>query len=636
MCGIAGVFDPRATPAAATLEAMNDCIDHRGPDESGLYRDGPVGFAHRRLSIIDLQTGRQPIFNEDGTVAVIFNGELYNYKSLRESLVDAGHRFTTETDTETLVHAYEEYGIEFLDHLEGMFAFALWDGERERLVLARDPMGIKPLVLADDGERIAFGSELPSVLAAGIDHGGLDETALAQYFALGHVPAPRTAFENVTKLKPGEFAVVSDGDVRREQFYRFSVSSRAPPFEAASRRLRSLLEDAVRERLQSDVPLGAFLSGGIDSSVLVGIMATLSDEPVNTFTIGFDQSHFDESWAAREVAEYHGTDHHEFTMSPDDVQELIPEVLGRLGEPFADQSLLPSYLVSRESSRHLKVALSGDGADELFAGYDKYLVEFYSSYYRALPRSFRSVIDAAVNALPASRGDKYSELLYQAQWFVNRSTPPEVSERHFELMRILDERTADAFDGVDPFAAGQRDLSIQHANLDTGDDSRDALTRIQAVDARYSLPNQMLTKMDLASMYNSLEVRVPFLDTEVVEYTLSLPTDYKITHRNRKRILTHACEDLLPEPILNRDKQGFEMPIGEWLRTDLADDFLEMLETADLGVLNDDAVRAIFEEHAAGRREHGKFLWSVYVFKQWANRMVEQGVLEPSRVRAKR
>jgi asparagine synthase (glutamine-hydrolysing) len=628
MCGIAGLFDTNSTPNVKTLERMNECVAHRGPDDNGVYTDGPVGLAHQRLSIIDLETGTQPIFNEDRSVVVIFNGEIYNHRALRDDLASSGHRFTTRTDTEVLVHAYEEHGLAFVERLEGMFAFALWDTQTERLVLARDPVGIKPLVFARSGGRTGFASELPALLASGMDHGGIDVTALECYFALGHVPAPYTAFDNVSKLNPGELVVVSEQGISRDRFHTFSPPRRAPGLGNGATELRKRVRRAVEERLQSDVPLGAFLSGGIDSSVVVGMMADLSDTPIDTFTVGFDESLFDESWAAREVADYHDTNHHEFEMSPGDVRELVPDVLARLGEPFADQSLLPSYVVAQETSRQVKVALSGDGADELFAGYDKYRAEYYSEYYRAFPSNVRSeLIEPTINSLPASRGNRIATLIHQGQWVLNRSAPVAVPDRHFEWMRVPDGRAKTSFDSIDPLETSQGELHRQHDRLPAGMTERDALARIQAVDTQYSLPNQMLRKVDSASMYNSLEARAPLLDTDVVEYAMSLPTSYKITPRKRKLVFKHAFEDVLPDAILGRKKQGFDMPIGEWFKHELAAEFRSTVRSVDLGFLDDDAVLDVFREHVSGRRNHEKFLWTVYVFRRWARRMCEQGVL---------
>ena len=628
MCGITGVFDPHEDPGE-NLKAMNACLAHRGPDDSGIFQDGPVGLAHTRLSIIDLSTGKQPIFNEDETVSVVFNGEIYNYRSLRASLSKAGHSFSTETDTEVLVHLYEEHGPSFVDRLEGMFAFALWDHDDERLLLARDPMGIKPLLLADDGDRLAFGSELPALLESGVNHGGIDRESISQYFALGYIPAPRTAFHNIRKLRPGEQVVVSREGVEQRRFYTPTVESRDVSFTTAVDGLRGRLEDAVEERLMSDVPLGAFLSGGIDSSIVVGLMARLSDSPVQTFTVGFNESRFDESWAAREVAEYHDTNHTEYTVTPEEVRDAIPDVLDSLGEPFADQSLLPTYAVSHETSRDVKVALSGDGADELFAGYSRYRGEYYAKHYRRIPLAVRTnLLEPAVNRLEVSRRTTRGELVRKGQKFL-RGGEPDPAMRHFEWARVPDDNAAAAFDRVDPVETGRRVLREQHEATSEylPEDRQDDLATILAVDTQFGLPNQILHKTDLASMQNSLEVRVPFVDTDVVEYAMSLPTEYKITPRKQKRVLKRAFNDMLPKSILERGKQGFDMPIGEWLKDDLRSEFRETVTSIDTDLLNSRKVLDIFNNHRTGAGEHGKFLWSVYVFARWHRQMTRRGVI---------
>jgi asparagine synthase (glutamine-hydrolysing) len=632
MCGIAGLYSMTNPPETGVLERMNECIEYRGPDESGYFRDDLVGFTHRRLSIVGVDTGRQPIFNENGSVCIIFNGEIYNYPHLRDELEPA-HTFTTETDTEVLVHLYEEHGPSFVQRLRGMFAFALWDADAKRLLLARDRMGIKPLLLALDCDTVAFASELPALLESGLEHGGLDTHAISEYFAFGQIPAPRTVFENIRKLQPGELVIIDDSGVASEQFYTPTFERREPTFEKAVGELRSRMDAAVERRLMSDVPLGAFLSGGIDSSIVVGTMADLMDDPVRTFTVGFEQSLFDESWAAREVADYHGTNHTEFTVSPQEVRDAIPTVLDRLGEPFADQSLIPTSIVSQESSRDVKVALSGDGADELFAGYSKYRGEYYSEYYRRLPEKLRSALIApAVNSLKASRSGRRGELVRKAQKFL-RGDVAGVADRHFAWNRIFEDDTHTAFDGIDPSSVGRKHMREEHAHAEEilPGNRRDDISRILAVDTRFGLPNQILHKTDLASMYNSLEVRVPFLDTAVVECAMSLPSEYKITRSEQKRVLKEAFEDRLPESILERDKQGFDMPIGEWFKNELATEFRETVTGLDTDLVDPGEVLDVFENHRTGKSEHGKFLWSVYVFARWHRRMVDAGVLSPEK-----
>lgn len=629
MCGIVGTFFPDSSARESELCEMNECLTHRGPDEGGIFCSGSVGLGHRRLSIIDLETGRQPIFNEDGSIVVIFNGEIYNYKSLRQELAATGHKFETETDTEVLVHLYEEYGADFVNHLEGMFAFALWDEDREQLLLARDPMGIKPLhVLRNDGS-IAFGSELKAVLESSLDHGSLNEAAIGEYFAFGYIPAPKTVFENVTKLRPGELLTVDEAGVSREVYYDPAINSVSSEYTSAAQTLRNHVENAVEKRLMADVPLGAFLSGGIDSSIIVGVLSELTDDPIQTFTIGFDESQFDETWAANAVAEYHDTDHHEYTVTPDDVRNIIPTVIDSLGEPFADSSILPTYIVARETRRDVTVALSGDGADELFLGYNKYRGEFHSKYFRALPRSIRlNMIKPTVNNLPASRETRSGELIRMAQKFVRGADRDSVS-RQYQWMAITTEDTAPALRTVDAMRAGKARIepaqATAKADLPAGRQS--ALSVMRMADSRFALPDGILKKVDRASMLNSLEVRVPFLDMEVFEYAMGLPIEYMITKTDRKRILKDAFEDLLPNEILTRNKQGFEIPVGEWFKDELASEFIETLATTETDVLNKTVVKEIYEEHAHGSKDHTHFLWAVYVFIKWFDRMEQDGYI---------
>ncbi len=630
MCGISGLYSTTSSPDEHVLEQMNSCLDYRGPDDSGYFQDGPIGFAHRRLSIVGIDTGQQPIFNEDETVSVIFNGEIYNYPELRSKL-EPEHTFGTDTDTEVLVHLYEEHGTSFIKQLQGMFAFALWDVDAQQLLLARDRIGIKPLLLADDGETMSFASELQPLLSSTVDHGGISEQAVAEYFAFGQIPAPRTIFSNIQKLNPGELVIIDEDGRSHEQFYTPNISTQSPSFEEASAELRQQVETAVERRLMSDVPLGAFLSGGIDSSIVVGTMADLIDDPVKTFTVGFEQSLFDESWAAREVAEYHETDHTEFTVTSDEVRETIPAVINKLGEPFADPSLIPTYIISRETSRDVKVALSGDGADELFAGYSKYRGEYYSKYYRKIPQQLRNKIVAPIiNGLEASRSEQRGELIRKAQKFL-RGGAEDTVDRHFAWNRTLTDESLTPLEADNSVRTGRERLHEAHSNQSIAvTAATDDLSQMLAVDTQFGLPNQILYKTDLASMYNSLEVRVPFLDTNVVEYALSLPTEFKITRNTQKRILKHAFADRLPEAILQRNKQGFDMPIGEWFKDELADEFRETVHRLDTDLLDTRSILKAFEEHQTGNSDHEKFLWSVYVFARWHNRMIDSMVLSPS------
>ena len=629
MCGISGVFSVDDPPTQGELRDSNDCVEHRGPDADGYFLEPPIGLAHRRLSIVGLDSGDQPISNENGSVVVIFNGEIYNYPELYDELRQSGHSFATDTDTEVLVHLDEEHGRELVDRLEGMFSFALWDRDAECLLLARDPVGIKPLLFANDGDRIGFASELPSILRSNVDQGGLDERAISEYFSFGYVPAPRTAFENVEKVQPGESIVVSSEGIERERYYTPTIEPVEDSFTTASETLREMVFESVEKRLMSDVPLGTFLSGGIDSTILAGVMARLHDRQVQTFTVGFERERFDESDLARRVAKFHGTDHTEYRVSAADVREAMPGVLGRLGEPFADPSLLPTYIVSRETSQDVKVALSGDGADELFAGYSRYRGEYYSKYYRRLPSGIRSkLIKPGVKRLPASRSSRTGERIRKGQKFVGVSAddPP---RRHFEWVRKAPDEANEAYRHSEPMSDGVERMREEYGRVSSQlpAERRQPLNEMLAVDTQYGLPNQMLQKVDLASMYNSLEVRVPYLDTEVVEYALGLPVEYKITARNRKRILKEAFGDLLPQEILTQPKRGFDMPVGEWFKDELRADFETLLSEVDAPLLHQRTVLSLLEEHCSGRRDYEWFLWNVYVYVQWCKRMQAQGYL---------
>jgi asparagine synthase (glutamine-hydrolysing) len=607
---------------------MQATLAHRGPDDAGLYTTGGVGLAHTRLSIIDPGAPGQPIWNEDQSVAVVFNGEIYNYRQLREDLEASGHRFQTATDTEVLVHLYEERGRSFVDALDGMFAFAIWDATAEKLLLGRDPMGIKPLLLADDGETIGFASELPALLEAPIAHGGIDTHAIAQYFSLGYIPAPRTAFQNVSKLRPGHLAVISADGLKTSQFYTPTISSCGDDIGTASTEIADLVRNAVSKRLMSDVPLGAFLSGGIDSSIIVGVMSELQDRPVKTFTVGFEQERFDESGPARAVAEHFETDHHEFAMTPADLREDIPTVLGKLGEPFADPSLIPTHAVARETGQHVKVALSGDGGDELFAGYEKYRGELFSRYYRALPRPLRSLLRGVVTSLPGNRDDALREAIRQVRTFLVAGGTSDIAERHFRWNRVVEEPI---FVGEENSQVAGRSLFAEHhdsARDRLSDECQDPVSVIQAVDTRGALADQILRKVDAASMYKSLEVRTPLLDTGIVEYAQSLQRSHVITPRTQKRVLKRAFTDLLPKKIRARKKQGFDMPLGHWFRTGLADDFRMTVSRTSAPMIDQRSVLAAFDRHRKGRRAHGKFLWTIYVFCKWYDRMQSDGILD--------
>jgi len=630
MCGIVGLYSPSSKPTEETLKRMNDCIIHRGPDQSGMYINGPIGLANRRLSIVGVETGKQPIFNEDQSIVVVFNGEIYNYKRLRDQLQKQGHRFTTDTDTEVIAHLYEECGEEFVNKLNGMFAIALWDRSSEQLLLARDQMGIKPLYVGvEPNGRIAFASELSALFPVDFDFGGIDTAAIAEYFAFGYIPAPKSAFQNISKLRPGELAVVSDDGLYKNRFYKPKIKSIQKNKDRVVSDLRERVETAVRDRMQAEVPIGAFLSGGIDSSIITGILSKYSSDPVKTFSVGFSEKQFDETWAAREVASYHKTDHHEYTVSPSDVRGVIEKMIPALGEPFADSSILPTYIVSQKTSETLKVALSGDGADELFAGYNKYRGEYYSKYYRAIPRSIRkNFIEASINRLPASRGTKTGEQIRKGQKFI-RGAGHDISERQYQWMAITIPENANIMNKSNVQQSAVNRIEQAHTESESilPQNPQDDLTKIQMADLRFALPDGILSKVDRASMQNSLEVRVPFLDTNVFEFAMGLPSNYKITPTKQKYILKQAFDDLLPKKIQQRGKQGFEVPIGEWFKNELKSEFLEVINSSQTEVLDMSLIDEVYKEHCHGTKDHAHFLWAVYVYLRWEDRMRRKNII---------
>jgi asparagine synthase (glutamine-hydrolysing) len=601
---------------------MADRIRHRGPDEDGfLVREG-VGFAFRRLRIIDLHTGSQPQANEDGTVHVVFNGEIYNHKELRERLAARGHRFQTSSDTEVLVHLYEDRGPDLVKELNGMFAFAIWDSRRQTLVLARDPVGIKPLMYAPAPDGLVFGSEMGCFLEAEGVALEIDPLAVHHLLSWGAIPAPHSIYRGVKRLAPGHVLVWRDGRISERRYWH-PLESEAPPprtMREGRERLRELLEDSVRLQMVADVPLGAFLSGGVDSTTIVGLMSRRGSD-VHTFSIGFsDDPVFDETRYAREAAEFHATRHREEQLGAGEIRDVIPAVLDGLSEPFGSSSLLPAFVVARETRRFMTVALSGDGADELFGGYNKYLGETYLRRYRRIPSFLRrAVLEPAIGRLPATRASRFGEWGRKAKRFLD-GLEEDAAERHDlwmryapaeEVCRLLGEPAA-ANPGVATIRALHRDFA--HRGGD------DPLNRILFTDFSLALPTDMLLKVDAASMLNSLEVRVPFLDHRIVSLAMSMPGEWKIRGTRRKRILKEAVGDLLPPGIRNRPKAGFDVPVGEWLKSSLKELFWDTVGAEGTVPIDRALLARFYEEHAAGRADRSKILWAVLALKWWEAR----------------
>lgn len=611
MCGICGIVLRDGVVTPALLKEMNATLLHRGPDDEGVFVAGEVGLAVRRLAIIDLVTGHQPIDNEDGTVTVVFNGEIYNYGELRATLAKRGHRLRTRTDTEVLVHLYEEQGVDFVRFLRGMFAIALWDQRRRQLVLARDRLGIKPLYVYEGPEGLVFGSELKAILRFG-GPWRLDLLALLQYLSFGYVPGPRTIVRNIRKLRSAEILTYAAGRSRSSQYWSLPTEvdvTIAEPEAAA--RLWDLLQDAVRSHLVSDVALGAFLSGGIDSSTIVGLMARFHSGPVRTFSIGFSDGSKEDAEYARAVAGHFGTDHHELVVCPEDVVliEALPTVFD---EPFADSAAIPNYLLARMTRQHVTVALSGEGADEILGGYSRYRVHYVEDYLRRLvPRTLMPVLRWGLAvADPASKGWNLADRLLTPMEiaFVKR-----VKMENTSLLRRLcapELLSAMSEDGGEESI--RRMGSQRHA---------DRFNRLLAFDTETFLVDDILTKADRTSMAHGLEVRVPFLDHAIVEFVFSVPFAYKVRRGSNKHVFRLGAEKLLPPAVMARPKEGLDLPLGRWLRGPLRSIVEETLMDAgaECGLLFDTAeVRKLMADHMSGRRNRAGLLWALFVFHRWA------------------
>ena len=625
MCGVAGIvrLEEGVTIDPAEVRRMTEALHHRGPDDDGYLVSDAACLGMRRLSIIDLAGGKQPMRNEDGTVQLVYNGEIYNYRELRAGLL-ANHRFATASDAEVIVHAYEDDPEGFVPELRGMFAFALWDELRSRLTLAVDALGIKPLYYAVAGGRLAFASELGALLKAEGISRDFDSDALGQYFTLGYIPAPRTIFAAVRKLpSAGLLRWTPESGVETSTHWDPQSIGERPRANAGDLRgrLRGVLLDAVRSHLVSDVPIGAFLSGGIDSSTVVALMSEAMDEPVKTFSIGFGDPDHDELDLARAVAKRFRTDHHEFVVEPDAV-EVLPKLVAHFGEPFADSSALPTYHVSRLAREHVKVALSGDGGDELFVGYTTYLGLEAARYAQKLPAPVRSLAARAPVRVPPLTGrsaDRVSRLLKVAR---DTSRPPREAYLSKitilggeDLGRVLDGDLLARVGAARPYEPVERALRSSSRNGDSH-----PLDPFLTASLQVSLPGDMLVKVDRMSMANSLEVRVPLLDRVLAEFALAIPVRDRFPRWRLKGLLKDTMRTTLPKAILEHPKHGFTVPVSRWFRGDLwgyAREVLLSPESRGRGFLQPDGVEELIREHREGGRNRATAIWSLLVFELW-------------------
>ncbi|KHE92947.1 MAG: asparagine synthase (glutamine-hydrolyzing) [Candidatus Scalindua rubra] len=644
MCGICGKLSYGGVQVDETLlRKMCRSLFYRGPDDEGVFVSSnsksqnskvQVGLGHTRLSVIDLSdAGHQPMCNEEKTIWLVCNGEIYNFEEIRTELKEKGHRFRSNTDSEVIIHLYEEEGIDCLKRLNGMFAFCIWDERLQKLWLCRDRLGIKPLVYYWDGETLIFSSEIKGILCDSNVRKEIDWTALDLYLTFNYIPAPKTIFENIRKLEPGYYLLAERKTVVTRKYWDIDTDIthlQGKPDRSSDQigfykeRLYELMENSVQKRMISDVQLGAFLSGGIDSSIIVGLMARNSERPVKTFSIGYkDMPLFDETKYAREVATFNKTEHYEFKLNYKDILDSFPDVLETLDEPFADSSAVPTYIVSRETKRHVTVALAGDGADELFAGYRMYQGEYMAKYYSVLPRIIKEkIIGPFTNFLPDSRDRKYSEYMRRFKKFT-KGMSVSLAERFYGWQEIFPFNTRRQLikkhlrDKIS-FQTGQEIIS-QKLDKFTGDN----INRMLYVDVKNSLPGDMLTKVDLMSMRNSLEVRAPFLDHEIVEFAFKMEGEVKLKGLKRKYILIETFKNILPPMLHNRAKWGFEMPIGAWLKNELKfliDEFLSKDVINKQNIFEYEVIDCMIKKHLSNKVDYSWHLWNLIVFQHWFKR----------------
>lgn len=624
MCGICGIYNLNGEPVdSALLARMNNTMTHRGPDDEGYFLDGAVGLGHRRLSIIDLNTGHQPLFNEDGKIAVVFNGEIYNFQEIRTDLETRGHIFSTHTDTEVIVHSYEEWGTDCVDRFRGMFAFAVWDGRKRQLLLARDRLGIKPLYYFFDNKRLVFSSELKAIIENREVPHTLNMEALSDYLSLGYVPAPKTIFHGIKKLAPGHIFLLDRETAHEKKYWDIEfIPDSTITEDQWCDLILDTLDESIRLRRISDVPLGAFLSGGIDSSLVVAIMAKLSKSTVITNSVGFTLESYNELHHAKATSLLLKTDHHEYTVSPSAV-EVVNQLSWHFDEPFADASAIPTYYVSQMTRENVKVALSGDGGDENFAGYRRYFFDSLENRIRDfLPDLLRtSLVGTMAKCYP--KADWLPQVFRAKTLLTNISMDPVSayfnSMSHFlspMKRNLLSEDTKKALEGYD-----SSEVFRTYYNACS---SQDPLSRTQYVDIKTYLADDILTKVDRASMAHSLEVRVPLLDHKFVELAARIPSNLKLNGRVSKYLLKKAGSRLLPQNILNRKKMGFSIPVGQWLKSDLKPMFEETVfnSASKRGLFNEQFVKQLWKKHCSGSGDFTQPLWTLFCFELWAKRFL--------------
>lgn len=627
MCGITGFVNSNSRAASrALLEQMNECIRHRGPDDDGFYLKENVALAMRRLSIIDIAHGKQPIHNQDKTKWIVYNGEIYNFQELREDLERRGHKFYTNCDTEIIVHLYDEYGADCVSFLRGMFAFAIWDETDKSLFLARDRVGKKPLLYSHQksGDLI-FGSEFRALLKHPDVSRTVDNSAIDDYLSYLCIPAPQTAFKEIRKLAPAHWLRWRDGAIETKRYWQpdFSRKIKIGEQDAIEETTR-ILRESTKLRMISEVPLGAFLSGGVDSSAVVALMAQESSKPVKTFSIGFEEQDYSELKYARLVAEAVGAEYNEFIVKPDAL-EVLPTLVEHYGEPYADSSAIPTYYVSKETRRFVTVALNGDGGDESFAGYERYAAMRIAEKYNRLPKILRkSLIEKTVDLIPSSEAKK--SRLRDAKRFLKSAGLPKV-ERYFNLVSAFDASAKkDLYTPDFGQTVAENDSSELLENWFAKANGAGILDATLLADQMTYLPNDLLVKVDIASMANSLEARSPLLDHKVIEFAASLPENLKMRGFETKSLLKKVAARLVPRSVVYRRKMGFGVPIGKWFRSDMKD-FLSGVLLAEKslkrGVARPEMLEKYVREHTSGERDHAAKLWTLLMLELWFQRFID-------------
>jgi len=640
MCGIAGIATTNGRPVQRNvLESMTTAMAHRGPDHSGIIiiqnskskiqnPNGHVGLGHRRLSIIDLsENGHQPMTNEDETIWVTYNGEIYNFKDLKRDLAARGHIFSSNSDTEVIIHGYEQYGEEIFNKFNGMFAIGLWDERNQTLFLVRDRYGQKPLFYWYASDNIVFASELKALMKHSDFRKEIDVYSLSRYLAYEYVPAPHTIFKGVKKLPPGHYLKWKDGEVTLSSYWKIRFDDKDQnadlPAKEIEKQFLELLKESIQRRLISDVPLGVFLSGGIDSSSIVALMSELVPaDQIKTFTIGFEEKSFDESTYARDVAQLFGTNHHEQMLTPAKMIAILPEIWNFLDEPFADASIVPTYLLSKFTREFVTVALGGDGGDELFAGYDPFLAHLATRYYEKVPKFVHNyIVKPAVERLPVSTNNMSFDFKLK-QFMKGIPFSPAVRNQVW-LGSFLTEEQKDIFspdviytlNGFDPY----EDID----KVCQGMKFRDATEEIIFLYSHFYLADDILPKVDRASMATSLEVRAPYLDVELAEYVNSLPSKMKLNGLTRKYLLKKSMEKKLPKDIIYRKKKGFGIPLAKWFKNELKQTLLDVFSPARLkqeGLFNAETVQTLLNDHFSGKKDNRKQIWTLFMFEMWKER----------------